>query len=385
VCAGILEDELAKGLDAAWRLNLDRTLDAASERLESALSFAAGTPLGNTAVLQWLQQQAQQNHSSGQSNSSNVSSSPASSSRSSGASSSSSADTAPDLIESLLNLPRLAGEDDHMQVDGLQRLAVQLAAFSNPPSSNQQQQQQQQQLTPQQEANSAALQQVRQAALVLQWFASEVQLLSPEAQREALAIPTRILSKFGSRLAARAVRSVLTAPSRPRVITALATPAVRSSARLGSASAQATAPAAVALKPASAAAGQAAVWAEAGVSSEIIVTAVPSGSSEGSGSNSSGGARPEAANAPADATPASGQQESQKASQELSSSSSSGSSSSTAGQPPSLLQTGSNGNSGAYGRSTADVPANGRKTPRGGRMLVLTETSIKSSSSDSST
>jgi hypothetical protein len=79
--------------------------------------------------------------------------------------------------------------------------------------------------TPQQEANAAALQQVRQAALVLRWFVSEVQLLSPEAQREALAIPMRILSKLGGRITARAVRAVLTpsstgstAPSRTAVL-----------------------------------------------------------------------------------------------------------------------------------------------------------------------
>jgi hypothetical protein len=110
-------------------------------------------------------------------------------------------------------LPRLSGEDDRVQVDGLQRLAVQLAAFSGPVGSSGGSMQQQQPLqTPQQEANAAALQQVRQAALVLRWFVSEVQLLSPEAQREALAIPMRILSKLGGRITARAVRAVL-APS----------------------------------------------------------------------------------------------------------------------------------------------------------------------------
>lgn len=203
---GILEDELAKGLDAAWRLNLDTTLDAASERLQGALSLAAGTPLGSSLVPQWLQQQV----SRAASNDEHSSRTDLTSSGGSGSGS----DGQPDLIESLLNLPRLSGEDDRVQVDGLQRLAVQLAAFSGPVGSSGGSMQQQQPLqTPQQEANTAALQQVRQAALVLRWFVSEVQLLSPEAQREALAIPMRILSKLGGRITARAVRAVLSPSS----------------------------------------------------------------------------------------------------------------------------------------------------------------------------
>lgn len=235
---GILEDELAKGLDAAWRLSLDQTLDAASERLEGVLSLAAASPFGSTLLPEWLQEQVQQHASSNGGRQGRSSSQPhaalsgtSSVTSSSGSNSSSASNAAvvavddrPDLIEGLLNLPRLAGQDDREQVQGLQRLAVQLAAFSAPVSSSSGSsgsngaaaaaQQQQQQMTPQHESNAAALQQVRQAALVLRWFASEVQLLSPDAQREALAIPMRILSKLGSRVAARAVRAVLTPSAR---------------------------------------------------------------------------------------------------------------------------------------------------------------------------
>jgi hypothetical protein len=231
---GILEDELAKGLDAAWRLNLDRTLDAASERLEGAVSLAVATPLGSSLVPHWLREQVRQAGSSSRSSSSSSSSSSAIGDRqtssqlvssSSSSSSSMGNDSRPDLVESLLNLPRLAGEDDRVQVDGLQRLAVQLAAFSQPVGSSSSSSSSssaahaagsQQDRTQQQEANAAALQQVRQAALVLRWFLSELQLLSPDAQREALAIPMRIFSKLGSRVAARAVRTVLTPSTAPR-------------------------------------------------------------------------------------------------------------------------------------------------------------------------
>jgi hypothetical protein len=220
----ILEDELAKGLDAAWRIQLDQTLDSAASRLEGIASLAAGTPLGSRLPPAPQQQQQQLEPQE----SAQIAAAGSDGAIVTGASSSSS-NSRPDFIESLLSLPRLAGADDRAQVEGLTRLAVQLSALSPSPapaagpaparggsavlSAQQPQQRPPRPLTPQQASNAAALQQVRQAAEVLRWLLSEVQLLSPEAQREALAIPLHIVGKFGSRLAARAVRAVLTPPT----------------------------------------------------------------------------------------------------------------------------------------------------------------------------
>jgi hypothetical protein len=261
----ILEDELAKGLDAAWRLSLDNAAEAASRQLQGAVDVAANlpTPIRAAVLPPWLQQEVQQQQQvvrGGSSSSSSHIGSTASSSNSS-----SNNDTAGDgtgsqsLLDLLLHIPKLAMQEDTEQVEGLRRLAVQLSAYS---TAKQQQQQQQQLLSSssssssssslvvqprsspgaaapgghdvitggsaavssppvsgvisalqlsasQQAATSAALEQLQQTANVLQWLTSEVQLLSPAARREAIAIPLNILSKLGSRLAARAVRAVL--------------------------------------------------------------------------------------------------------------------------------------------------------------------------------
>ncbi|WIA38859.1 hypothetical protein OEZ86_002136 [Tetradesmus obliquus] len=182
---GILEDELAKGLDAAWRLAVDDSLAAASQQLEGVVA-ALPLPLPAALLPPWL---------SGQ---------PAEASSSS--SSSSAADGRAALLEAMMAVPKLADAGDQAQVDGLSRLATQLAAFST--ASKQQQQHMQQQQALQAGAGSQQQQQqqqqLQQTVAVLQWLLSEVQLLSPEARREALSIPLNISSKLASRLAARA-------------------------------------------------------------------------------------------------------------------------------------------------------------------------------------
>ncbi|KAF6253698.1 ABC1 family-domain-containing protein [Scenedesmus sp. NREL 46B-D3] len=187
---GILEDELAKGLDAAWRLAVDDTLQAASHQLEGVV---ASLPVPAAFLPPWLQRQPA-----------------AADDTMIGSSSSSLADVRQALVETMMSVPKLAAAEDKAQVDGLTRLATQLAAFSTASRQQQQLLQQQQPLqaavvsssssstlvgstvpgSRSQQQQQALLQQLQQTAVVLQWLLSEVQLLSPEARREALSIPS---------------------------------------------------------------------------------------------------------------------------------------------------------------------------------------------------
>jgi hypothetical protein len=165
---GLLEDELAKGLDAAWRLAADRALGALP--LLSLLpplpvfAAAAAAPPPPPRPLQQQQQQQRQ--------------------------------------QQPRRPRRLATARDEAQIEGLSRLAAAVgglvASASASPSSSSSS-------SPCPTATARA----QQAAQALEWLAREARALPPEARREAAALPLRVAAKLSSRVAARAIRAAL--------------------------------------------------------------------------------------------------------------------------------------------------------------------------------
>ena len=236
---GILEDELAKGLDAAWRLAADNALQGAVARASQAVAGVGALlpePLRQQlpeVVAGWLRG----------SSSSNGKGSSSSRGAAGGAGVAAGERVGHDvnvnitdpveaqrLLESMISLPKLAADDDAAQIEGITKLAAQLTALSN--------QQQQQPVGVGTSTSSSrlrgdvpavaaagggggsgalggAFEGIEAAGAGLRWFAKEVELLGPEARREALLIPLNILGKLSSRVAARALRSAL-APSNGR-------------------------------------------------------------------------------------------------------------------------------------------------------------------------
>jgi predicted unusual protein kinase regulating ubiquinone biosynthesis (AarF/ABC1/UbiB family) len=162
---GLLEDELAKGLDAAWRLGADRALGALLPALPLPLPAlaAAAAPPPNRPLQQQRQRQPRRPR-------------------------------------------RLATARDEAQLEGLSRLAaavgrlVAASASSAPPSSSSR-------ASPSPCPTATA--RAQQAAQALEWLAREARRLPPEARREAAALPLRVAAKLSSRVAARAIRAAL--------------------------------------------------------------------------------------------------------------------------------------------------------------------------------
>lgn len=233
----ILTDELAKGMDAAWRLAVDGALKNTRETLASGL-FGLPLPFlgrGNIFIPPGVS-----------------------------------------LIQSLLAWPSLSGAADREQVEGIARLAKVMysladgevpqgsgstsAALVNASSqiSTQERAGQNRVLLPTtpgrrdetprlssrsgsgaafdneaatartpsrsqsgveyssgsqpsggSNAGQTLVSSVNQAASMLTWLAREIQVLPPEARREALGLPISIISKLSSRITARAVRWAL--------------------------------------------------------------------------------------------------------------------------------------------------------------------------------
>lgn len=221
----MLIEELAKGVDAALRTTLDDAIAGTRERLMQLLGVAgkerevaAGQYRGLPGSL---------------------------------------------LLEGLLSLPALAGEDDRFQIDGINRLirlmqeiaatgkvagapsqtaaapqrqqlpshiaaARQSVATARTPQQRWAVTSKQQGQPPQRPVTTAApaaalqspaqpavgtarspLEQVQQAAQMLQWFAQEAAELPAAARWEALRIPLSLASKVSSRIAARTLRTFL--------------------------------------------------------------------------------------------------------------------------------------------------------------------------------
>ncbi|GBF89282.1 uncharacterized aarF domain-containing kinase, chloroplastic [Raphidocelis subcapitata] len=204
----IVEDEAAKGLDAAWRLAGDALASAAAGRAAALLSAgpaAALLPRGGGGGGGGGADEAQ----------------------------------AEALLQDLLRLPRLSEESDAEQIRGLSQLASSLAHIS---ASSQAGAAGAAAAPPATAAALSALgrapgggggggggdagaapqggggaaggaaalaEAARGAVEVLTWVSSEIQNLGPEARREAFVLPASIVSKAAARGAARAVRWAL--------------------------------------------------------------------------------------------------------------------------------------------------------------------------------
>ncbi|KIY97206.1 putative aarF domain-containing protein kinase [Monoraphidium neglectum] len=218
----ILEDEVAKGVDAAWRLAGDALVSSASTRFAA---FAAAGP----AALLLPGGLAERGGGGG-----------------GGGRNGNGGGAAPALVQvirgaerDLLLLPRLSEESDAEQIRGLTRLATTMAEISSSATAASS-------TTPAAAAAAAAAANSTAAAVsalgiddaatpglaggaaagpggpaaalvaaageavgVLTWLVTELQRLPPDAQREAIVLPVAIMQKAGSRATARAIKWAL--------------------------------------------------------------------------------------------------------------------------------------------------------------------------------
>ncbi|KAL4420222.1 hypothetical protein ABPG77_011046 [Micractinium sp. CCAP 211/92] len=170
---GIVTEELAKGIDAAWRLTADTAVGTARQQLLSASLDARGS-LGSASGASLLV------HA---------------------------------LAESLAALPQLSDERDRQQVEGITRLArvLQESTAGQRQSSSGDWFKEQGQA----EGGSgtapwdSAMASLETAAGILQWVVKEAETLTPEERAEALRLPISIGQAVASRAAARTIRWLL--------------------------------------------------------------------------------------------------------------------------------------------------------------------------------
>jgi len=159
----IVLEEIARGLDAAVRIQLDESVKAAKSTVLTLLGVAGREKDVRAGVFRDY---------------------PGSS-----------------LVEAVVALPNLAEAGDREQIEGLTRLSAQLQKLAGHEASG----------IPESRAGRAAS--VAEAAALLRWLAEEVGQL-PSAQRgEALRIPATLAQKVSSRLTARTIRATLSANS----------------------------------------------------------------------------------------------------------------------------------------------------------------------------
>lgn len=195
---GILLDEVAKGIDAAWRLSFDAAVESAQQGSQQVPSLPLLLPLNkdlaltdtNTAVTR-------------QSYPKPFVSVPA-------FGGGLNAPSPSPLTLLLQSIPKLASAEDRQQVQGLTQLASALysvasaseAAGANgvvgvTPRGN---------FAPMFSPSTA---QVQQAAAFFEWLASELSSLPQEERKQALLIPLQLLDRVSSRLIARAIRNAI--------------------------------------------------------------------------------------------------------------------------------------------------------------------------------
>lgn len=181
----VLVEEAAKGVDAAWRVALDSTRDAATAQLaalaqgrSSVEAAAVGAPPLGPALTQ-------------------------------------------QLLRTLGALPRLSEADDVEQLEGLRSVADALEAASSGEEGGSS--------ASSSSSSSDARAQLERTAHILRWLAAESEHLTPAQRGEALRIPLLLSAKVSSRFAARTLRLLLLSP-------ALAPPADAARARAGGAS-----------------------------------------------------------------------------------------------------------------------------------------------------
>ncbi|KAK9810801.1 hypothetical protein WJX73_008900 [Symbiochloris irregularis] len=160
---GILVDELAKGLDAAWRLAADSFIADARTRALSVLGMQDGaSSRGSLALLP--QQPVLQ------------------------------------LLRPLLNAQTLSTVGDRAQLEGLSRLASALQDIGSVGQTSGSR--------PAQSGDNPTA----SAGSILQWLANEASSLPPEPRAQALRTPLLLLAKLSERITARALRSFFGTP-----------------------------------------------------------------------------------------------------------------------------------------------------------------------------
>ncbi|PSC70755.1 putative aarF domain-containing kinase chloroplastic [Micractinium conductrix] len=172
---GIVTEELAKGIDAAWRLAADTAVGAAHQQILAASLDARGSTLGSASGGSVFV------HA---------------------------------LAEALAALPRLSDERDREQVEGISRLARVLQESTA--GQRQQQRHQGPDWFQEQATGSgaetpweAAYTSLQTAAAILQWVVDEAETLTAEERTEALRLPISIGQAVASRAAARTLRWLL--------------------------------------------------------------------------------------------------------------------------------------------------------------------------------
>lgn len=175
----ILVDELAKGLDAGWRLVADAVVADARARALAAFGMgdgASGLPSSSGILSQ---------------------------------------NAAMQLLRPLLQAPALSTPNDRTQVEGIARLAATLQEVSAAQTPN-----------PEHNASRsgtgspgsrASSEPLDRASAILRWLAQEAGSLPPEQRAQALRMPLLLLAKLSERITARALRSALSpaGPLRP--------------------------------------------------------------------------------------------------------------------------------------------------------------------------
>ncbi|MEW5308317.1 MAG: hypothetical protein WDW38_000286 [Sanguina aurantia] len=259
----IVVEELAKGLDAAWRLAADALVDDAKLRLKQVLDLS---PIPLNALTQWIFPSAPTPALPVNVNVNNNGGGGGGSAGGGGGSGSvritdsladysidedfSSVSTTgimggggvgggvlpaqdPALLRQLMDLvPKLADLEDRKQLDGLMRLSTILfkisgfdtsataaaaassidgsdprSTFATKTSSSGRSSSSASAVP---DAVGSAVSSIQQAALLLRWLGTEVSSLPAESQRQAIQIPVDLISKVSSRVAARTLRSVFT-------------------------------------------------------------------------------------------------------------------------------------------------------------------------------
>mmetsp|Transcript_19608 Transcript_19608/g.59305 ORF Transcript_19608/g.59305 Transcript_19608/m.59305 type:complete len:979 (-) Transcript_19608:2833-5769(-) len=155
----ILLDEMAKGVDSAARLAADNAVSRARDTLRTAFSALMGVQRQQAA-----------------------------------------APVEPDplaaLMDSLAALPRLADQEDEIQVEGITRLATLLQQIS----------------VERQGLSASQVGSMQQSAAFLQWLLAEAASLSPDARTAAFWLPVELATKLSSRISARILRAAFTVP-----------------------------------------------------------------------------------------------------------------------------------------------------------------------------
>lgn len=149
----ILTDEVAKGMDAAWRLGLDNLV---THTRHAIIASIKGGPWGRDDMGSPVTGQA----------------------------------NLVQVVESILELPALAEEEDKEQVEGIWHLAQAMQRIGDG-----------------QDVETSQMGHIQEAAMALSWLVQEIEGLPDDAREEAKRIPATLAGKVSSRFFARAIRA----------------------------------------------------------------------------------------------------------------------------------------------------------------------------------